>query len=91
MYGSNRIHDSVVIYSIDPLTGKLTYIGNQSVLGKKPRNFMIDPTGKFVLIANQDSDNITIFKRDPIKGTLTATGKEISVPTPVCLKMTSIK
>ena len=91
LYGSNRIHDSVVIYSIDPLTGKLTYIGNQSVLGKKPRNFMIDPTGKFVLIANQDSDNITIFKRDPIKGTLTATGKEISVPTPVCLKMTSIK
>lgn len=90
LYGSNRIHDSIAIYAIDPKTGKLTYITNQGVLGKKPRNFIIDPTGKFVLIANQDSDNITIFERDPIKGTLTSTGKEISVPNPVCLKMMNV-
>lgn len=91
LYGSNRIHDSIAIYAINQKTGELTYITNQSVLGKKPRNFMIDPTGKFVLIANQDSDNITIFERDALKGTLTATGKEISVPTPVCLKMLDVK
>jgi 6-phosphogluconolactonase len=58
-------------------------------LGKKPRNFMIDPTGNFVLVANQDSDNITIFKRDMKTGMLAPTGKEISVPNPVCLKMIS--
>jgi 6-phosphogluconolactonase len=87
LYGSNRGHDSLVIFEIDPNTGMLTYVGHQSVLGKKPRNFMIDPTGQWVLVANQDSDNITIFKRDLAKGTLTPTGKEIAVPSPVCLKM----
>lgn len=87
LYGSNRIHDSIVIYSIDQKTGKLTYITNESTKGKKPRNFMIDPTGNYVLVANQESDNIVIFKRDAQKGTLTPTGQEISVPNPVCLKM----
>ena len=87
MYGSNRFYDHVVIYSIDQKTGKLTYITNESVLGKTPRNFMIDPSGKWVLVANQDSDNIVLFKRDAVKGTLTPTGKEIKVSMPVCLKM----
>ena len=68
LYGSNRVHDSLVIYEVDAKTGKLTYVAHQSVLGKKPRNFMIDPTGNFVLVANQDSDNIVIFKRDAVKG-----------------------
>ena len=87
LYGSNRIHDSIVIYSIDQKTGKLTYIINESTKGKKPRNFIIDPTGNYVLVANQETDNIVIFKRDAQKGTLTPTGQEISVPNPVCLKM----
>ncbi|MBA4851556.1 lactonase family protein [Emticicia sp. BO119] len=87
LYGSNRFYDHVVIYSIDQKTGKLTYITNESVLGKTPRNFMIDPSGKWVLVANQDSDNIVLFKRDAVKGTLTPTGKEIKVSMPVCLKM----
>jgi 6-phosphogluconolactonase len=87
LYGSNRVHDSLVIYSINTKTGKLSYVAHQSVIGKKPRNFMIDPTGNFVLVANQDSDNITIFKRDMKTGMLTPTGKEIAVPNPVCLKM----
>jgi 6-phosphogluconolactonase len=90
LYGSNRFHDTIVIYAIDPKTGTLTYIGEQSVMGKVPRNFMIDPTGNFVLVANQKTDNIVIFKRDKVKGTLTPTGKEIAVPTPVCLKMISL-
>jgi 6-phosphogluconolactonase len=89
LYGSNRVHDSLVIYEVDAKTGKLTYVAHQSVMGKKPRNFMIDPTGNFVLVANQDSDNVVIFKRDTVKGTLTPTGKEIAVPNPVCLKMVS--
>ena len=89
LYGSNRTIDNLVIYSIDPKTGQLTYVTHQSVLGKKPRNFVIDPTGNFVLVANQDSDNIVIFKRDALKGILTPTGKEIAVPNPVCLKMVS--
>jgi 6-phosphogluconolactonase len=76
----------LVIFSINQKTGELTYVGHQNVLGKTPRNFMIDPTGKWVLVANQDSDNIVIFSRDTKTGKLTATGKEIKVSMPVCLK-----
>ncbi|WP_461128908.1 lactonase family protein [Spirosoma aerophilum] len=85
LYGSNRDHESLAIFSIDQKTGKLTLVGHQAVNGKTPRNFAIDPTGNFVLVANQDSDNITLFKRDKQTGKLTATGKEISVSMPVCL------
>ena len=87
LYGSNRIHDSIVIYGINQTTGELSYVGNEPTKGKKPRNFMIDPTGKFVLVANMETDNIVIFKRDAQTGKLTPTGQEIAVPTPVCLKM----
>ncbi len=87
LYGSNRAQESLVIYSIAPKTGVLTYVGNQDVLGKTPRNFMIDPTGKWVLVANQDTDNVVIFSRDTKTGKLTPTGKEIKVSMPVCLKV----
>jgi len=86
LYGSNRAHESLGIFSIDKKTGYLTLVGHQPVNGKTPRNFAIDPTGKFILVANQDSDNITIFKRDSETGKLTYTGKEIKVSQPVCLK-----
>jgi 6-phosphogluconolactonase len=104
LYGSNRFVDgssgknvfaatdtidTIVIYSIDQKTGRLTYIGHEPVLGKVPRNFIITPNGKFVLVANQATDNITIFARNTQTGKLTATGKQISVPTPVCLKLVS--
>lgn len=88
LYGSNRAHESLAIFSIDQETGQLTFVGNQPVNGKTPRNFAIDPTGNFVLVANQDSDNITIFKRDKQTGKLTSTGKEITVSMPVCLLFT---
>ncbi len=86
LYGSNRTHESLVIFSINQKTGELTYVGHQNVMGKTPRNFMIDPTGKWVLVANQDSDNVVVFSRDTQTGKLTATGKEIKVSMPVCLK-----
>ena len=47
--------DSIVIYEIDQGTGKLSYVGHEPTLGKTPRNFAIDPTGTFLLVANQDS------------------------------------
>lgn len=86
LYASNRGHQSLTIYSVDPQTGKLTWVDNTSVLGKTPRNFTIDPTGNFVLVANQDTDNIVIFKRDKTTGKITPTGKEITVSMPVCLQ-----
>jgi 6-phosphogluconolactonase len=86
LYGSNRGHNSIALYSIHPKTGKLSLVQHQPVMGEMPRNFAIDPSGNFVLVANQKSDNLTIFKRDKKTGILTYTGKEIKVSMPVCLK-----
>lgn len=88
LYISNRGNqNSLSIFSIDEKTGKLTPIGYQSVSGKNPRNFIIDPTGNYLLVANQDSNNVTIFKRDKKTGFLEKTGDEIEIPMPVCLKL----
>jgi 6-phosphogluconolactonase len=88
LYATNRGDaNSIVIYKIDSATGKLHTQGFHSVMGKHPRNFIIEPTGKFLLIANRDSDNIVIFKIDHQTGLLEPTGKQIEVPNPVCLKL----
>lgn len=87
VYSSNRGEsNSISIFSIDKKTGLLTLIGEQSVLGKTPRNFNFDPTGNFLLAANQESDNIVIFSVNQETGLLTDTGKRIEVPNPVCVK-----
>jgi 6-phosphogluconolactonase len=88
LYASNRGDaNSIAIYSIDQATGKLRVKGFQSVLGIHPRNFIIDPGGRFLLVANRDTDNIVIFKIDPETGLLKDTGKQLHVPNPVCLKL----
>jgi 6-phosphogluconolactonase len=69
----------------------ISSVGRQSVLGKIPRNFAIDPTGNFLLAANQDSNNIIVFKRDLKTGLLTPTGRKIEVDKPVCLKFVANK
>ena len=87
LYSSNRGDgNSITIFSISQQTGKLTIAGYQSTLGKTPRNFNFDPSGNFLLVANQQSDEIVIFKIDKKTGLLTDTGKRISVPNPVCVK-----
>lgn len=88
LYASNRGDaNSIAIFSIDTATGELTVKGFESTQGKTPRNFMIDPTGHWLLVANQRSDNIIIFSIDAKTGLLKNTGKQLSVPAPVCLKM----
>ncbi len=86
VYTSNRGHDSVVIYRIDPLAGRLGYVGHQPTQGKTPRSFGIDPTGRFLLAANQDSDSVVTFRIDADSGKLEPTGHVTQVPTPVCVK-----
>ena len=86
VYGSNRGHDSIVIYGVNDADGTLTFFGHQSTLGEVPRNFVIDPTGTFLLAANQDTDSIVTFRIDAESGELNPTGHVASVPTPVCLK-----
>ena len=88
LYASNRgDENTITIFSVNPSTGKLKLAGYQSTMGKSPRNFMIDPIGNFLLVANQNSNNIVIFKRNKQTGLLTLTDTVIEVPKPVCLKM----
>jgi 6-phosphogluconolactonase len=87
LYCSNRGDaNTISIFSVDATTGKLTLKGDQSTLGKTPRNFNFDPSGNFLLVANQNTDDIFIFKIDKKTGMLTDTGKKINVGNPVCLK-----
>ncbi|AMV40693.1 lactonase family protein [Planctomyces sp. SH-PL62] len=86
VYGSNRGHDSLAIYKVDPATGKLASAGWAPTGGKNPRNFAIDPTGGFLLAASQDSDRIVVFRIDPETGGLTPVGEPIAVPKPVCIR-----
>ncbi len=85
LYGSNRGHNSLIIYGIDQQTGLLKYIGCQPCGGRIPRNFVLDPSGNFLLCANQDSDDITVFKIDQKTGLLKETSK-CRIPTPVCVR-----
>jgi 6-phosphogluconolactonase len=89
LYCSNRGHDSIAAFEINPRNGKLTFIAHEPTAGKTPRNFAIDPTGAFLLVANQNSDNIVTFRRDRKTGRLSATGHVAKVPSPVCLKFTT--
>ena len=86
LYGSNRGHDSIAMFTIDQKTGMLTPTGNVSTQGKTPRNFGIDPTGNFLLAANQDAGGVVVFRIDANTGKLTPTGDKLDVPFPVCVK-----
>jgi 6-phosphogluconolactonase len=90
LYGSNRGHDSLAVYTIDPAKGILTLVEHVSVKGKTPRNFEIDPAGNRLLVANQATDNIVEFAIDATTGKLTPTGTELKVPAPVCIKFLAI-
>ncbi len=91
LYGSNRGHDSIALFSVDRANGRMTTVEQTPTGGKTPRSFAIDPTGKFLLAANQDSGSIVVFRIDPKSGRLTPTGQKIDVPSPVCLRYLAIK
>jgi 6-phosphogluconolactonase len=86
LYGSNRGHDSLVVYSVDEKTGRLTYVENQPTQGKTPRGFGIDPTGRYLLALNQGSDSVIVFRIDAKTGRLTAAGHRIEIGSPVDVK-----
>lgn len=91
LYASNRGHESLATYAVDAKTGKLTTVGFQSTHGKHPRNFMVDAKNEFVIVTNRDNNNVVFFKKDAATGMLTYTEKEISIPTPVCVKQLFLK
>jgi 6-phosphogluconolactonase len=85
LYASNRGHDSLAVFAIDPTAHTLTLVEHVSTQGKMPRNFAIDPTGTYLLAANQNTNNIVIFRIDQKTGRLTSNVGEVKTPSPVCI------
>jgi len=86
LYGSNRGHDSIVVYRVDLAKGTLTFVEHETADIKTPRNFNIDPTGKFCLVANQGGDSVVVFRIDQETGALEPTGHKVSIARPVCVR-----
>jgi 6-phosphogluconolactonase len=84
LYGSNRGHDSIVVFAIDAASGRLTALEHVPTQGRTPRNFAFDPTGRWIICTNQDSNNAVVFRVDDATGRLTQTGKPVPVPSPFC-------
>jgi 6-phosphogluconolactonase len=87
LYASNRANiNNIAIYKINQDSGELQLHGHKPVSGTTPRNFVIDPTGTFLLVANQDSNQVITFRIDAESGELFETGYKSEIPMPVCLK-----
>ncbi|MFS4484327.1 lactonase family protein [Hyunsoonleella sp. 2307UL5-6] len=84
IYGSNRGENTIAVFKRNTKNGKLNKIQSMPVHGDWPRNFTIDPTGKFLLVANMRTENIAVFSIDKNAGTLTYL-HDYKVPEPVCL------
>jgi 6-phosphogluconolactonase len=85
LYGSNRGENSIVTFSIAP-DGTLKHAASTPCGGNWPRNFVIDPSGKFLIVGNEKSGNISLFTIDEKTGIPVATGKEFKISNPSCLK-----
>jgi 6-phosphogluconolactonase len=86
LYVSNRGHNGIAVFSVAESTGVLALEQVVSTEGDWPRNFSLDPSGRWLLVANQRSDSVVVFGRDPENGRLTPTRQRIAIPSPVCLR-----
>jgi 6-phosphogluconolactonase len=91
VYGSNRGHDSIAVFAIDPATGKLSFVQREPTKGRGPRGVAIDPTGKFLLAGNQNSSSIAVFTIDAATGKLAATDNMLQAPSPVSIVFVPVK
>jgi 6-phosphogluconolactonase len=83
IYFANRDNDFLYAFKADPASGKLTPMGRSSCGGKTPRNFVLDPTERWMLVANQDSNLISVFARNRETGALADQGKSYAAATPM--------
>ena len=87
LYSSNRMHDSIAIFSIVPDTGFLEVVGHEPAGGSWPWDLAIDLTSRFLLAANYHSGKVAVFAIDRATGRLSPTEHEAKVPHPVCIEM----
>jgi len=88
VYFTNREYDFIYGFKADTTTGGLTPISRFNCGGKIPRNFVLDPTERWMLVANQGSSGISVFARDPETGVLAEKGKTIAAEKPMCILFT---
>ncbi|MEO7189500.1 MAG: lactonase family protein [Vicinamibacterales bacterium] len=84
LYGSNRGHDSIAVFSISA-TGTLALVEHEPTRGETPRNFAIDPTGRWLIAANQKTNTLAVFAIDQQQGRLSPVGDLVSVGAPVSI------
>ncbi|MDH6164925.1 6-phosphogluconolactonase [Variovorax boronicumulans] len=89
VYASNRGYDSIAVFSVDPATGALKFIGAPPTQGKTPRFMTATPDGRFMFALNEDSDSIVTLAVDPVAGTLAPTGASVRTGSPVCMVFSS--
>lgn len=89
VYGSNRGHNSITVFAVEPSSGELRLVSHQASGIKTPRNFGIDPTGHYLLVANQDGNSVLVFRINQQTGSLEATDQQVEVAAPVCVKFLS--
>jgi 6-phosphogluconolactonase len=86
IYCGNRGHRSIAQFAVDSNTGELTFVEWTSTEGNWPRDFVLDPSEKFVVAVNQKSNDAALFRRDETSGKLTLLQSQVQVPEPVCVK-----
>ena len=92
LYSTNRGDaNEIEVFAINKISGKLTLVQRTPSLGKTPRNFNIDPSGNFLLVANQNSDDIYIFRINKTTGKLTYTNQKLEIGNPSCLKFVTVE
>lgn len=92
LYSTNRGDaNEIEVFAIDKATGALTFVQRTPSMGKTPRNFTLDPSGNFLLVANQNSDDVYVFSIDKATGKLTYTGEKLVVGNPSCLKFAPVE
>ena len=85
LYAADRYYDGLYSFTIDPATGELHQMERTAIAGKTPRYITLDPSERWLLTADQDSDQIEIFARNPHTGTLAPHGTAIHQSRPQCL------
>jgi 6-phosphogluconolactonase len=85
VYFDNRGDNAICAYAADPKTGSLTPMGKTDCGGKNPRSFTLDPTERWMAVANMDSNWVSVFARNPETGVIATEGKNFPAAKPMCI------
>lgn len=86
VYAANRGHDSIAVFEVKSGSFELSFVEHTSTEGNWPRDFVLDPSEKYLIASNQNSSNVVLYSRDKETGKLTLLDSEVNVPDPVCVK-----